>query len=265
MDLWPASLAAGGIAEGSLIYRHFAKVSKKLYTRADKILITSQMFADYFKNQFGIEGERISYMPQYADDRFDAVASADQVKKDTVDLVFAGNIGAAQSMPTIVHAAKLLADRSELRWHVVGDGSELENTKKLAEEIGVTNVIFHGRHPIEEMPRYYAMADAMLVTLTADPVISLTLPAKVQSYMAAGKPVLAAANGEIPKVLAAAECGFCAEAGNAEAFAEAVRKFLECEDRGSLGERARAYYEAHFTKQMFLDALERILEEHVVK
>lgn len=263
MDLWPASLAAGGIKEGSFIYRHFAKVSAKHYTKADKILITSQMFADYFKQQFGIEGEeRIAYMPQYADARFDAVAAAAPVQKDTVDLVFAGNVGAAQSMPTIVHAAKLLADRPELRWHVVGDGSELENTKKLAEELGVTNVIFHGRHPVEEMPKYYAMADAMLVTLTADPVISLTLPAKVQSYMAAGKPVLAAANGEIPKVIANADCGFCADAENAEGFAAAVRRFLDSEDRAAFGTRARAYYESHFTQKMFLDTLERELEQH---
>jgi glycosyltransferase involved in cell wall biosynthesis len=266
MDLWPASLAAGGIREGSFIYRHFAKVSKKHYTRADKILITSQMFADYFSEQFGIAGEeRISYLPQYADDRFDAVASTTQQQKDTVDLVFAGNVGAAQSMPTIVHAAKRLSDHPELRWHIVGDGSELENTKRLAEELGVTNVIFHGRHPVEEMPQYYAMADAMLVTLTADPIISLTLPAKVQSYMAAGKPVLAAANGEIPKVIAAADCGFCAEAENAEAFAEAVRKFLDGGDRTAMGARARAYYDAHFTKEMFLDTLERVLEQHVTK
>ncbi len=265
MDLWPASLAAGGIKEGSFIYRHFAKISQKVYERADKILITSQMFADYFKEQFGIEGDRISYMPQYADARFDAVAAVEQAQKDTVDLVFAGNIGAAQSMPTIIHAAKLLSDRPELRWHIVGDGSELENIKELAAELGLTNVIFHGRHPVEEMPQYYAMADAMLVTLTADPVISLTLPAKVQSYMAAGKPVLAAANGEIPKVIAAADCGFCAEAGNAEEFALAVRKFLESEDRAAFGTRARAYYEAHFTKEMFLDTLERILEQHVTK
>ena len=262
MDLWPASLAAGGIKEGSFIYRHFAKVSEKHYTKADKILITSQMFADYFKTQFGIEGDRISYMPQYADPRFDAVASAERVQKDTVDLVFAGNIGAAQSMPTIVRAAKLLSDRPELRWHIVGDGSELENTKRLAEELGVTSMVFHGRHPMEEMPKYYAMADAMLVTLTADPVISLTLPAKVQSYMAAGKPVLAAADGEIPKVIAAAECGFCAGADDAEGFAAAVRSFLDSEDRAIYGARARAYYETHFTQKMFLDTLERVLEEH---
>ena len=262
MDLWPASLAAGGIKEGSLIYRHFAKVSKKHYTGADKILITSQMFADYFKEQFGIEGDRIAYMPQYADSRFDAVASAERVQKDTVDLLFAGNIGAAQSMPTIVQAAKLLSDRPELRFHIVGDGSELENTKKLAAELGVTGMIFHGRHPMEEMPQYYAMADAMMVTLTADPIISLTLPAKVQSYMAAAKPVLAAANGEIPKVIAAAECGFCTEAENAEGFAEAIRKFLDSEDRAAYGARARAYYDSHFTQKMFLDTLESVLEEH---
>ena len=80
--------------------------------------------------------------------------------------------------------------------------------------------------------------------------------------MAAGKPVLAAANGEIPKVIAAAECGFCAEAENAEAFADAVRSFLGLADKAAVGQRARNYYKEHFTQAMFLDALERELQEH---
>lgn len=257
MDLWPASLAAGGIGEQSPIYKLFRRISARLYRKADRILITSQMFREYFKSEFDIEDDRIAYHPQYADSRFDLLP--DREPDGTINLTFAGNIGSAQSIPTILHAAKLLNDHPELRWHIVGDGSELENSKKLCAELGLTNVIFHGRRPTEEMPSYYAMADAMLVTLTADPLISMTLPGKVQTYMAAGKPIIGAARGEIPAVLKAANCGYCGKAEDAESLADAVRQFLNCEDKKQLGEKARAYYLAHFTREKFMDNLEKEL------
>lgn len=259
MDLWPASLAAGGLKQTSPVYKVFGWVSDRLYHKADRILITSQMFRDYFRKQFGIEDGKIGYLPQYADARFDAPAAPPE-NKQTVDFVFAGNVGTAQSIPTILNAAKLLSWEKRLRWHIVGDGSELENSRKLAQELALDNVVFHGRKPPEEMPAYYAMADAMLVTLTADPLIGMTLPAKVQSYMAAGKPVLAAADGEIPQVIAASGCGFCAKAEDPQGLADAARRFLEYPEKEALGENARRYYREHFTRQMFLDKLERELD-----
>lgn len=173
-------------------------------------------------------------------------------EKTGYDFVFAGNIGAAQSLDTVVKAAKILG--SECRFHLVGDGSELENLKKMAE--GLDNVIFHGRKPQSEMMSFYEMADALLVLLQKDPFISMTLPGKVQTYMAAGRPVIAAAEGEIPSVIARAECGFCAEPENPEAFAEVIRKFMAAEDKEQLGRNARAYYEANFTRDKFMDTLE---------
>ncbi len=261
MDLWPASLAAGGVKESSPIYKVFARISDALYKKADRILITSRQFRTYFNDQFGIGDDRIGYLPQYASSQFDSVSET-KGEKETVDLVFAGNVGAAQSIPTILGAAKILSDRKELYWHIVGDGSELEKAKEMAKDFGLTNVIFHGRKPAEEMPAYYAKASAMLVTLTADPLISMTLPAKVQSYMAAGKPVLAAANGEIPHVIEEAACGFCAPAENAESLAKAALDFLNCTEKEALGKNARAYYRAHFTKEMFLDRLEKELDDY---
>lgn len=259
MDLWPASLAAGGIGEASPIYRTFGWISGKLYRKADRILVTSRMFADYFAEQFGIPTERVEYLPQYADDSF-----RKQPKKEdngTLDLFFAGNIGAAQGLETVLRAAKLLEGEA-IRWHIVGDGSELENLKEKAAEMKLDQVMFHGRKPLEEMPKYYAMADAMLVTLTADPFISLTLPGKVQTYMAAGKPILAAADGEIPNVICQSGCGFCARAGDAQGLADAVRAFQSCENKERLGENARAYYERSFTRDRFMDHLERVLKEY---
>ena len=257
MDLWPASLAAGGIRQDSIIYKVFGAISGWLYRKADRILITSQMFRDYFMGEFGIDMDKIGYLPQYADSTFDVLQPREYDGK--VNLMFAGNIGAAQSIPTILQAAKELSHRPELRWHIVGDGSELEKLQKMTQDLGLDNVIFHGRIPLEEMPKFYAMADAMLLTLTADPFISMTLPGKAQTYMAVGKPILAAADGEIPAVLRESKCGFCAKAEDARGFAAAVEKFLDCQDKAKLGRNAREYYLKHFTRDMFMDHLEREL------
>ena len=257
MDLWPASLAAGGVGENSPIYKLFYRVSKKLYRRADRILITSRMFRAYLRENFGIAENAIGYLPQYAAGQFENLPP--KLQKDTVDLMFAGNVGAAQSLHTVLEAAQLLRDQEKLRFHIVGDGSELENLKKMAATHKLSNVIFHGRKPPEEMPEYYAMADGMLVTLTADPYIGLTLPAKVQSYMAAGKPVIAAANGEIPQVLSEAGCGYCAPAEDGKALANAVEQFLQNPEKEKLGKNARLYYRDHFTREKCIENLEREL------
>ena len=254
MDLWPASLAMGGIREGSLLYRFFGRVSGKIYRRADRVLITSEMFRSYFREEFGIADDVIGYLPQYASAAFDQELP-EKVNTETVDLLFAGNVGVAQSLDTVLQAAALLKDVPALRWHIVGDGSELERLKQIANKQELHRVIFHGRKPQEQMPEYYAGADAMLVTLTDDPNVSRTLPAKVQSYMAAGKPIIAAANGEIPTVIRDADCGFCANAGDAAGLADAVRQFIALSDRKQLGVRAKEYYRSHFTKGKFMNTL----------
>lgn len=259
MDLWPASLAAGGVGKNSPIYWAFHRISRWIYRAADKILISSESFQEYFQQQFQIDEGRICYHPQYSN-----VSETDtgSTEHEGIHLMFAGNVGAAQGIPTILGAAKYLQDCKELHWHIVGDGSELENCKEQARALGLSNVIFHGRKPKEEMPKYFAMADALLLTLTADPIISMTLPGKAQSYMAAGKPIIASANGEIPRTIAKSGCGFCAPAEDTKALAEAVRLFLDHPDKKQLGENAAAYYRANFSRQRFMDALEEELTKN---
>lgn len=250
LDLWPESLVAGGIGRGSIIYKLFHRISKKIYRQADRIFITSKSFAEYFQSQFGMDGTQ--YLPQYAESIF----TPEQCRKAPdgyIDLMFAGNIGTAQSVHTIIKAAKLTVDIPNLRWHIVGDGSELENLRTMAKDM--QNVIFHGRKPLEEMPKYYAMADAMLVTMQKDPILSLTLPGKLQTYMAAGKPIIGAIDGEASLVIEAANCGVCVGAEDAEALAQNVRKFSNTET-AILGVNAKKYCDAHFKKQMFIDILE---------
>lgn len=253
LDLWPESLVAGGIKREGSIYKFFHRVSEKIYRQADKILVTSRSFADYFSDEFGINS--VTYLPQYAE----AIFAPDQCRKKPdgyIDLMIAGNIGAAQNVDTIIKAAQLTKDIPNLRWHIVGDGSELEKIQNMAQ--GMEQVIFHGRKPLEAMPKYYAMADAMLVTMQKDPVLSMTLPGKVQTYMASGKPIIGAIDGEASMVISDSACGVCGPAEDAKKLAENVRAFMEM-DRELLGRNAREYYDEYFEKQMFMDKLETVL------
>lgn len=255
LDLWPESLVAGGVDRTSVVYKVFHKESEKIYKVVDQILVTSRSFTEYFEKEFGIRN--VEYLPQYAEDLF----NPEQCRKepdDYINLMFAGNIGTAQSVDTIVKAAKLCKDIKNLRWHIVGDGIELENLKKMATGLPIT---FYGRKLVDEMPTYYAMADAMLVTMEKDPVLSLTLPGKVQSYMAAGKAIIGAIDGETQKIVADACCGFIGSAENSKQLSECVRKYISLsdEERQGLEINSRKYYELQFSRERFMDGLEEEL------
>lgn len=250
LDLWPESLCVGGIRKDSAIYKVFKSISKRVYQAADELLITSRMFRDYLKDMFGIVDGKISYLPQYAEAQFLNLKAKEQ--GEIFNLLFAGNIGTAQSVGTIVEAARILREE-KIRFHVVGDGIELEDLQKQAE--GLPNIVFYGRKPIEEMPKYYEMADAMLVTLTDDPIISLTLPGKVQTYMAAGKPIVGAINGETALVLSEAQGGYCGEAENAAQFADNIVKLMYSGNAEILGKKNSDYYKEKFSKEEFIAKL----------
>lgn len=253
LDLWPESLIAGGITRKSILYKYYHVVSKNIYRKMDEILITSRMFADYISDEFEIDKKKIVYLPQYAEGIFEKLPIKNE--NGIFNFMFAGNIGTAQSIETIIQAARHLKNESVM-FHIVGSGSELERLKKIAGD--VRNVIFYGRKPLEEMPDFYEKADAMLVTLCADPVLSLTLPGKVQSYMAVGKPIIGAIDGETRKVIEEGKCGYCGEADNAEKLADNIKKFISNDtNRFMMGKNARRYYEENFEKNVFLNKLER--------
>lgn len=258
LDLWPESLTAGSVSRGSFLYKHYKKVSRKIYLQADKLLATSKMFLDYFGTEFNIKD--VEYLPQYAEDEF----LPEKCKKEQngfTDLMFAGNVGAAQSVETIINAARILKDEKNLRFHIVGEGSELENIKRAA--TGLNNVIFYGRQAFSDMPKFYSMADAMLLTLSANPVLSYTLPGKAQTYMAAGKPIIAAIGGEAKRVIEEADCGYCCESENTESLVENIKKFIDCKNKQELGDNARKYYEEHFAKNKFFDKLQDAFDNAV--
>jgi glycosyltransferase involved in cell wall biosynthesis len=218
---------------------------------------------NYFQQVLKLKDKRIRYMPQYAEDLFDTLPEPVQ-KKDSVDFMFAGNVGALQSVETIVEAARLVQNEKKIHIHIVGGGIALEACKKQAE--GLENITFHGRHDIGEMPDFYAMADAMLITMKDDPVLSATLPGKVQTYMAAGKPVVGAIGGETARVVNEdAACGMCCAPEDAKGLADIILRIAEDDAlRVQFGENARRYYQEYFRKEQFFALLETVLQENCV-
>lgn len=256
LDLWPASLSAGGIS-GGVIYSWFAKESKRIYQAVDKILVSSESFSVYFLTQFGIKEPQ--YLPQYAENIF-SVEDCRKKPDESIDLMFAGNVGTAQSVETIIKAASLCKDISNLRCHIVGDGIALRDCEELAKRLNAP-VVFYGRKPVSDMPHYYAKADAMLVTMKKDPTVSLTLPGKLQSYMAAGKPIIGAIDGEANSVITSSKCGYCCSAEDAEGLSDCVRKFVNDKNKKQLADNAINYYRDFFSKDMFINQLESELEK----
>lgn len=255
LDIWPESLIAGGIGRSSPIYKVFHRISKCIYKSVDVILITSKMFREYLEDHFEIDKKIIKYLPQYAEGVFEPLTFKENT--GVTDLVFAGNIGEIQSVDTIIEAAKKMSQKP-VHFHIVGGGTDLDRLKEMAK--CMENVTFYGRKPLEEMPEYYNKADAMLVTLKADPVLSLTLPGKVQSYMAVGKPIIGAIDGETAKVIEESQCGYCSAAEDVEGLVHSIDLFIKCSNKRQLGENARLYYEKHFERKMFMDVLESELK-----
>ena len=250
LDIWPESLCIGGIKKSSLIYRYFERVSREIYSSVDKIIVPSKTFQNHFVGKYRMSQGDVVYLPQCTEDIFTPL---EMPKNNIVNLTFAGNIGLAQSAETIIKAAAILKDE-KIRFNIVGDGVELENIKSLAKKLGLKNVVFYGRKPVGDMPAIYGMSDAMLVTLSDDFILSQTFPGKVQSYMAAGKPIIGAVNGETARIIEEAGCGFCAPAKNAEALAECIKHFLVF-DKELLEKKAVEYYNKNFRKELFVDTL----------
>jgi glycosyltransferase involved in cell wall biosynthesis len=257
LDLWPASLAAGGINENSLIYKIFFKISNWIYNSADSILVTSSMFIKYFEDTLQLDSKSIGHLPQYAEDLF--TESIEVPKNDKYNFVFAGNIGDMQSVDTIVKAANELKNYTNIVFHIVGDGSKLEECKLLSDKLLLDNVIFYGRRPVSEMPKYYSLADAMLITLKDNETLSYTLPGKVQSYMAAGKPIIGSINGETRSVINESGCGLCCDAENYQELANIIFQFCNRNDRGKMAENSYIYYIRNYSKERFISVLENNL------
>jgi colanic acid biosynthesis glycosyl transferase WcaI len=261
-DLWPENLSATGMVRSKWVLGLVARFARFLYRRSDIVLVQSEAFIQPIR-ALGIEQRKILYYPNSAEAIYRPVAAATP-PSDGFRVMFAGNIGAAQDFDTILAAAELMREERGIHWIIVGDGRmhgrvESEVTRR---GLGAT-VQLLGRHPVESMPAFFATADALLVTLAPEPVFSLTIPSKVQSYLACGRPIVGALDGEGARVIVESGAGIAGPAGDAAGLAESVRRLhgMTREARESMGACGRRYFEQHFERERLLGRLEGWMSE----
>ena len=204
----------------------------------------------------------MTYLPQHAEDLYTDICGVYEDDGQT-DFLFAGNVGAVQDVECIIKAASHIPPDRPFMVHIVGAGSRLNACKKLAEKRGVQDrVTFHGRHPLSRMPGYYKMADCMLLTLRGGDMIGETLPAKAQSYLSVGKPIVGAIDGAGQEMIREADCGECVPAGDDDGLAAAM---LQVIDHPAIyrekGRKGRRFFEENYTKALFMQRLLALLEK----
>jgi colanic acid biosynthesis glycosyl transferase WcaI len=264
LDLWPESVTASGLIRSPFLVRVIGRVSSWLYRSADLVLGSSAAFAPRLQS-LGVDPDRLGYLPSWAEDSYAAPVEASSSREPWEGgfaVMFAGNLGRVQGLDTVLDAAGRLRDRPEIRWVFVGDGSLrpwLEEEVRRRDLAG--SVFLVGRRPVSAMPALFAKADAMLVSLKPDPIISLTVPGKLPTYLAAGRPVLGTIDGEAARVIAESGAGFVSPAGDAAGLAANVTRMVGMPpaERALLGERGRAYCRAHFDREGCLDEVEAAL------
>lgn len=252
-DIWPDALVATGFIKSRWILRMVGLAVRYIYRFSDSILIQSEGFRASVE-RWANDKEKIHFYPNTAENAPVELASACQdmsVAKDVAQsfsIVFAGNIGTAQSCETIIEAARLLQGAQDIRFYLVGNGNMADSIAKNISNSRLKNVVMTGRVPAEDMASIYASASVLLLTLRADPALSATIPSKLQSYLAAGKPIIVSSNGESADVVIKANAGLACPAGDAEALAKAVLRLYEMppEERAGLGENGRKHFLAHY-------------------
>lgn len=261
-DIWPEVVKVMIPNENSAAYQVIQKISTDIYKRADLVAVQSKGFYQYFEEVHKIKASKLRYLPQYADAAYINEDFTPE-ENEIVDFVFLGNIGIAQDIGGLIRAVEQIKALGGFQVHLVGSGSYLEEAKQLVKEKGLENLIrFYGRRPYEEMPKFYKLADVCLATLQADSAISLTIPSKVQGYMAAGKPIIAALSGFAREVIEESKSGIGIEPGNSMELANAMKEFiLYKEAYKECGSNARRYYLKHFTKEHFMKRLYTYLDE----
>ena len=261
MDIWPECVKAMHINEGTLPYKLIHSWTKKIYRKCDHIAVSSRPFFEYLERGNGIKREKMSYLPQFGDSTLlemdTGIANA---ASTATNFLFIGNIGKAQNLDCLMKAMLVFKGRRDVHLHMVGGGSEEESIKKLVHDLEIDDLVtFYGPKPFKESLAFYNKADACVLTLDGSTHIGDTLPGKLQTYMAAGKPILAAANGAAAEIIREADCGGCVPAGDYRKYGELLRDFADSDKYTNCGENARKYFRDNFTEEIHFAALEERL------
>lgn len=252
-DLWPESLRATGFVRNVSVLKAVNRVVRHIYRRSDSILIQSEAFRPFVLSVCG-EPTKIHYFPNAtlvsdADNPGGELPHSLQADIEGVfSIVFAGNIGRAQSVDTILAAAGHLANVPYIHFFIIGAGSETESMISKIASMHLTNICMTGPLPQSSMSRLFEAASVLLVTLAPNPALDATVPSKLQAYLAAGKPIIACMNGEGARIVEVANAGLTCPAGDSKALAASVLRLYKMtqDERHSLGDNGKSYANRYF-------------------
>lgn len=261
LDLWPETLEAIGVVRSRHILKAIGRLVTFIYNRCDLILAQSKSFIPLIR-QYCQKEIKVEYFPSWSDATFD-FANVDLAKEvpkadGVFSIMFAGNIGDAQDFPAILDAAEVIKDEGRIRWLIVGEGRASEWVRTEVIRRGLENS-FHllGSYPVDRMPSFYKHADALLVSLKAESIFAMTIPGKLQSYLAAGIPILAMLNGEGAEIIRRSGAGISIPAGDGFALATAVIHManMNIEERLKMGRAGLALSEEEFNRGALISKL----------
>ena len=259
-DLWPENVETVTGIHNKAVIGPIDQMVDKIYRETDTIFTTSPSFVEAIVNrETSVDRNKVHYWPQYAEEFYRPMSPQQVEGIDCNDgfykIAFTGNIGTAQGLDVLPKAAKLLEDE-KVKFIIVGDGRYQSEFERQINELDVSNkFIMIPRVVAERIPEILSAVDAGFISFNKTPLWEMTIPAKLQSYMACGKAIIASASGETKRVIEEADCGICAAIGEADKLAEAIRTLMKMDSIG-LGKNARTYFEAHFDKKKLMDALD---------
>lgn len=261
-DIWPETLSATGMVRSKTVLKIVEHLVKIIYRSCDRLLIQSEAFEPRLK-RLGVPTNRICYFPNSAEEFYTPMdveinAPERSAMPEGFRIMFAGNIGTAQDFPTILAAAENLKNYTDIHWIILGDGSMRAWVEDEIKSRGLeATVHLLGRHPVTTMPRFFSLADVLLVTLKSERIFSLTIPSKVQSYLACAKPILAAIDGEGARIIEESGGGMAAPAGDARALAEKVLTMYQQPKAvlAEMGKDGEKYFKIHFERNSLINRL----------
>lgn len=258
-DLWPENvITVTGISNPTII-KPIDKMVDYIYKNTDEIFATSPSFVDAIcERDVKVDRKKVHYWPQYAEEFYhpcEKKACAEIPDDGSFKVIFTGNIGTAQGLDILPKTAELLKDEN-VKFVMVGDGRYLTEFNAEVEKHGVMEqFIMVPRQPAERIPELLSACDAAFLSFQDDPLWTKTIPAKLQSYMACGMPVIAAAQGETERVINDAACGVCSAIGDSQELSTKIKEMMKA-DLGMIGKRSREYFETNFDKQMLMNQME---------
>ncbi|MEG1580878.1 MAG: glycosyltransferase family 4 protein [Bacteroidaceae bacterium] len=263
LDLWPESLtAAGGVTSPSVL-KFFTRLTQWIYKHSSKILLSSRGFRNSICEK-GPFGDKLEYFPNWAERTITSNRTYHLPEIPTgFCIMFAGNMGEAQDFEHIMECALQLKEEKQIHFLFVGDGRKRTWVETFIEKEKLEQTVhWLGRHPLESMPIFFEQANVMFVSLKNKHIFNLTAPAKFQSYMAAGKPIVAMLNGEGQRLIEESSCGLFVKAGDADALAKTLKRMTQMESKQleQWGKNGRDFCAEHFNLEKSMNHLCRLLE-----